>query len=261
MYVTQVIDKDNRMKSWNRITYEAGSSNRGRIPDLFIQLEKNYNNERIINNYWGDLEKVFKEDNSEELLKMDDRFNVIKKVFQLFLDEELIWSMRREEFRYCGSIASNDDKDKIFININNDVEWEYMVYRRGSMIRTSPMKEINQYRYKAEWLTLDINRSLRMNIVDVDIVMKEFNSDISWINNESIHIWICQENITTVNQIINVAYEKLKETLETTGVKVDHRLHANLFYAIKEFVMEIKEIARKFIWIPRCEAVSQWKFN
>ncbi|CAB4402724.1 unnamed protein product [Rhizophagus irregularis] len=156
MYVTQVIDKDNRMKSWNRITYEAGSK------------------------------KVFKEDNSEELLKMDDRFNVIKKVFQLFLDEELIWSMRREEFRYCGSIASNDDKDKIFININNDVEWEYMVYRRGSMIRTSPMKEINQYRYKAEWLTLDINRSLRMNIVDVDIVMKEFNSDISWINNESV---------------------------------------------------------------------------
>ena len=50
------------------------------------------------------------------------------------------------------------------------------------------MKEINQYRYKAEWLTLEINRSLRINIskVDIDwkssldIVMKEFKSDISF---------------------------------------------------------------------------------
>lgn len=49
------------------------------------------------------------------------------------------------------------------------------------------MKKLNYLTYKAEWLALDINRSFRLNIVDVDIdwlrslniIMKDFNGDIS----------------------------------------------------------------------------------
>ncbi|CAG8765868.1 21102_t:CDS:1, partial [Rhizophagus irregularis] len=69
------------------------------------------------------------------------------------------------------SISSYDDKDKIFINSDNDVTCEYLVYWRGSMIGKSPrefMKEINQYRYKAEWLALEINRSMNIAVVDID---------------------------------------------------------------------------------------------
>ncbi|POG82435.1 hypothetical protein GLOIN_2v1762244 [Rhizophagus irregularis DAOM 181602=DAOM 197198] len=54
------------------------------------------------------------------------------------------------------SISSYDDKDKIFINSDNDVT------------------------YKAEWLALEINRSMNIAVVDIDwkstldIIMKEF---------------------------------------------------------------------------------------
>ncbi|PKC51649.1 hypothetical protein RhiirA1_483269 [Rhizophagus irregularis] len=58
-------------------------------------------------------------------------------------------------------ISSYDDKDKIFINSDNDVTCKYSVY-------------------KAEWLALEINRSMNIAVVNIDwkstldIIMKEF---------------------------------------------------------------------------------------
>lgn len=31
--------------------------------------------------------------------------------------------------------------------------------------------------------------------------------------------------------------------------------------AIKEFVMDIKELARQYIWLPRCEEMNKWELN
>jgi hypothetical protein len=81
------------------------------------------------------------------------------------------------------------------IKIDASLTWEYMVYWRGILIKESAqefMKKINYLRYKAEWLALDINRSFRLNTFDsnidwvrsLNIIMSEFNSDISESNND-----------------------------------------------------------------------------
>jgi hypothetical protein len=81
------------------------------------------------------------------------------------------------------------------IKIDASLTWEYMVYWRGMLIKESArefMKKINYLRYKAEWLTLDINRSFCLNIRDISIdwvrslkvIMSEFNSDILELNND-----------------------------------------------------------------------------
>ncbi|PKY27502.1 hypothetical protein RhiirB3_443247 [Rhizophagus irregularis] len=89
-------------------------------------------------------------------------------------------------------ISSYNDKDKIFINSDNDVT------------------------YKAEWLALEINRSLRMNIAEVDIdwkstldiIMKEFKSDISLIKNERIQEKVFNDTVKEfVLEIKELTYE------------------------------------------------------
>ncbi|CAB4410906.1 unnamed protein product [Rhizophagus irregularis] len=95
-----------------------------------------------------------------------DSLGVYDTWIQLFLDGELVWSTRR---------IWNANSLVLWKMVYKFVEaWDFMVYWRGSMmIGASPrefIKEINQYRYKVEWLALDINRSLRMNIIDVDII-------------------------------------------------------------------------------------------
>lgn len=50
-----------------------------------------------------------------------------------------------------------------------------------------------------------------------------------------IHIWICNKNSVTMVQIINDAYNRLKERLEQSDNKVDHtRLHAYLFSILND---------------------------
>ncbi|PKK75316.1 hypothetical protein RhiirC2_818176 [Rhizophagus irregularis] len=40
MYVTQGIDENNKKEKWNKLTAEAGRSNKGKIPGWFTCLEK-----------------------------------------------------------------------------------------------------------------------------------------------------------------------------------------------------------------------------
>jgi hypothetical protein len=81
------------------------------------------------------------------------------------------------------------------IKIDASLTWEYMVYWRGILIKEGArefMKKINYFRYKAEWLALDINRSFCVNMSNISIdwvrslkvIMSEFNSDISELNND-----------------------------------------------------------------------------
>ncbi|PKY62988.1 hypothetical protein RhiirA4_490585 [Rhizophagus irregularis] len=74
----------------------------------------------------------------------------------LFLEDELKWEAR-----------------KIW-NINSIGLWKmiFMMYWKGKLVRKSSkefMKKYNQCKFKADWLVLEINRSLRMHIVEIDI--------------------------------------------------------------------------------------------
>ncbi|PKK70382.1 hypothetical protein RhiirC2_708278 [Rhizophagus irregularis] len=104
MYVTQLIDENNRLKTWRQITREAGRSSKGRIPLWFNEIEKKmmkndqrevysgyelirevydrYNNDIVYENYWNKLESEFAERDLEELLEIDNRFNVMKMGFE-----------------------------------------------------------------------------------------------------------------------------------------------------------------------------------
>ncbi|CAB4473813.1 unnamed protein product [Rhizophagus irregularis] len=71
------------------------------------------------------------------------------------------------------------DNNKSKVNIKNDYTWEYLVFWRNT----------NQL---ADWLALNVNRSYRVKITDVEIdwkasiniIMKEFQGDVSSLNND-----------------------------------------------------------------------------
>jgi hypothetical protein len=111
------------------------------------------------------------------------------------------------------------------------------------------------------------------------------------------HIWICKANETTITQIINEAFEKLKIKLDNLEFKIECNYHARLLYilnersmvifngrifheaikgiinnrlylginnsifkdVIRDFVSDIKELARLYIWLPRCNEVNRWE--
>jgi ribonuclease HI len=108
MYVTQLIDINNHMLTWKELTNIAGRSSKGKIPGWFILLEHKLikdrasrkvftqfeiikevfeeysNNKKVIKNKWKDLEDCFNNNNDNDLdrlLEIDNRFNVIEKVF------------------------------------------------------------------------------------------------------------------------------------------------------------------------------------
>lgn len=113
-------------------------------------------------------------------------------------------------------LLEKSDKFKCEINVNNNITWEHLVFWRGMPIKQNPsdfMKNVNRLRYKAEWLTLDINRSFRLNIPDIDIVwmssldiiMKEYRESISFLNtiycNIKNYLGICPM-MTLLNNVI-----------------------------------------------------------
>jgi hypothetical protein len=88
------------------------------------------------------------------------------------------------------AIMEDDDKLKTLIKLNNCMSWEYLVYWRGEVVRESSrefMKKVNQIRYKVEWLTLDVNRTLRLNLPDIiidwkrslEIIIREYKLEVS----------------------------------------------------------------------------------
>src|SRR5205085_10947854 len=102
------------------------------------------------------------------------------------------------------------------------------------------------------------------------------------------HIWICKGNEITITQIINEAFCNLKAKLDNMEFKISFNYHASLLFILNEkssiifngrifheaikgivntklflgfnsvifkdaigaFVKEIKELAKKHIWIP-----------
>lgn len=74
--------------------------------------------------------------------------------------------------------------------------WEFLPYWRSNLIKEKQrqfMKKMNQLKYdKADWLSLSINRSYRLNIMDIQIdwersfefIMKDYNEDLNDMNNE-----------------------------------------------------------------------------
>ncbi|CAB4441736.1 unnamed protein product [Rhizophagus irregularis] len=148
------------MKTWSRVTNEAGRSNKGRIPSWFMQnfikgLE--YKDNEILHIYTD----AGKKDNN-------------CGVGWVILDEKGV-EIYTDNMGFMRSGIKNKDPFKSEVKISDEVTWEYMTYWRGLLINQNPrefMKEVNQIKYKAEWLVLDINRcsyirdGYRLGIVD-----------------------------------------------------------------------------------------------
>ncbi|CAG8610557.1 21980_t:CDS:2 [Rhizophagus irregularis] len=192
------------MKTWSRVTNEAGRSNKGRIPSWFMQ------NGKKLKNYWEELENTFKVDDLELLLQIDNRLSVIKRIFKFrnfikgleYKDNEIlhIYTDAGKKDNNCGVgwvildekgveiytdnmgfmrsgiscfIQISYQRDKTKISLNQKLK--LVTYWRGLLINQNPrefMKEVNQIKYKAEWSVLDINRcsyirdGYRLGIVD-----------------------------------------------------------------------------------------------
>jgi hypothetical protein len=109
------------------------------------------------------------------------------------------------------------------------------------------------------------------------------------------HIWICRENDITIQQIIDEAFERLKEKLDSLEIRVGFNYHARLHHilnqisfvvfngkifheaikglvnnqlymdisdsnfrdGIRQFVKDIQELARMYIWNERCTHVRE----
>ncbi|PKK63287.1 hypothetical protein RhiirC2_789128 [Rhizophagus irregularis] len=59
-----------------------------------------------------------------------------------------------------AALLDKDERINSEININNDYTWEYSVFWNNTIVKSNPrefMKNINQLKYKADWLALDIN--------------------------------------------------------------------------------------------------------
>ncbi|RGB42811.1 hypothetical protein C1646_750557 [Rhizophagus diaphanus] len=102
----------------------------------------------------------------------------------------------------CKTAHLNEsDNNKSKVNIKNDYMWEYLVFWRYT----------NQLKYIADWLALNVNRSYRVNITDVEIdwkasiniIMKEFQSDVYSLNND-----FTAYNLKNFTDIYNVKSKK-----------------------------------------------------
>ncbi|EXX64219.1 hypothetical protein RirG_144880 [Rhizophagus irregularis DAOM 197198w] len=103
MYITQLIDENNRLKTWRQVTAEAGRSSKGKIPNWFKELEnklmKNdqrevfacyelisevydlYNNNVILRDSWEKFNEIYIGREYDDLIEFDNRFKLIEKCF------------------------------------------------------------------------------------------------------------------------------------------------------------------------------------
>jgi len=106
IYVTQLIEKGNRMIKWGKLTRNAGRSKRGRIPNWFLMMErylikckktrevwpiyrisdeirrKRIENEYIDHRGWERFESEFNAHDKTELLRWDDRIKSIEDLVE-----------------------------------------------------------------------------------------------------------------------------------------------------------------------------------
>ncbi|CAB4426155.1 unnamed protein product [Rhizophagus irregularis] len=119
------------MKSWSKLTAEAGRISKGKTPSWFIYLEnklvKNKNTREVYSYYELSRDVFINKVKSHSNDKGKDMADALSKT---------------------GSLENNDNSE-IFININDEVTWEYLAYWRRILIKE-----------------------------------KEFRSDISWNNDE-----------------------------------------------------------------------------
>ncbi|CAB4418477.1 unnamed protein product [Rhizophagus irregularis] len=185
-----------------------------------------------------------------------------------------------------SALMAKEDKNLIIIKLNQKIDWEYNLYWKKELIKDAPRefyKLYNQWRYKAELLSLDMCKYYRLNNsmekVDwhrsIKIIMKAFNDENTDKNNfdnaynvknfleilpvatllnkrnpelyESgrcircnyttetwTHIWICDQAETSIIQIINAAFENLKNKLDEIDFRINYNFHASLLYILNE---------------------------
>ncbi|CAB4478774.1 unnamed protein product [Rhizophagus irregularis] len=113
------------------------------------------------------------------------------------------------------------------------------------------------------------------------------------------HIWICDQTETSIIQIINAAFENLKNKLDKIDFRINYNFHASLLYILNEkskvvfngrifheaikgivnerlfleiedkvfkdniasFVEDIHDMARKFMWSERCKRFNEWEIR
>jgi hypothetical protein len=114
------------------------------------------------------------------------------------------------------------------------------------------------------------------------------------------HIWICNQADTSIIQIINVAFESLKEKLDANDFRINYNYHARLLQilneksnvvfngrifheaikglvvntklfleielqffkdAIAQFVEDIHDMAKRFMWVERCQSFGEWELR
>ncbi|CAB4474442.1 unnamed protein product [Rhizophagus irregularis] len=83
MYVIQGIDENNKMEKWNKLTTEVGRSNKGKTPAVVTKYQKMYTMIIEMRGYLkllGDFE-MFKEENLDSIIEIDNRFEILRKIF------------------------------------------------------------------------------------------------------------------------------------------------------------------------------------
>ncbi|CAG8697803.1 17842_t:CDS:2 [Rhizophagus irregularis] len=197
---------------------------------------------------WSLLRKEWEEANSENLLeKKVNEFNTLNAADGLCKTAHL----------------DESDNNKSKVNIKNDYTWEYLVFWRNT----------NQL---ADWLALNVNRSYRVKITDVEIdwkasiniIMKEFQGDVSSLNNDltaynlknyleilPTFTMLNQRNLElyeskkdpTIKQIINEAFDKLKDKLDENNFRIPFNYHAKLLQILddRSFLILMEEFFMK----------------
>ncbi|PKY52123.1 hypothetical protein RhiirA4_469558 [Rhizophagus irregularis] len=117
------------------------------------------------------------------------------------------------------------------IDILCSITLEYNMFWRDFMIKQCPRGDINQIEYK------------KSEIMPTMMVFNKRNPEIykesrcvrcKFTHENWTHIWICKENDTTINQIINFAFERLKEKLDNVDFRFGFNYHAKLLQILNE---------------------------
>ncbi|PKY45902.1 hypothetical protein RhiirA4_460608 [Rhizophagus irregularis] len=237
---------------------------------------KNFHNiEKIGNNDFNDFGEVYraKWKNSDQYFTLKslnlDNVTVKEIIYEFELHREVDFQKNIIQFFGITNEENQNDQSRQYLIVMEYADsGSLQSYLKENFIKLS-WEDKYKLAYQLAYISLDI----RMNIIDIEIdwqlsleiIMKEFKSDISWNNNECVAFNIKNylEILPTMSllnkrnpeiyprSICVRSYDQLKERLEKANISVNHKLH---FFNGRIFHEAIKGIVNK-----RCEEVIKWE--
>jgi ribonuclease HI len=244
MFISQIIGENNKLKTWKKITKEAGRSSKGKKPMWFIELEKKLikdiktravwklyeipkeTRNRIDNKYidyrgWDRMYEEFEDNEIEELIEWDDRMIDINKVVE---GEDAKKIIIEKYYRKKYNQKETEDiiiySDGAMKNNIGGVGWVEIDSRGNIKDKVSMrVKNKNMRIETIELLAiiliiLTIPKSKKVEIMtDSEIVVKNWEKYIS----KGDKVW---ESRVVWNQNNIYTWAWIKEFIEKTDVKV-----------------------------------------